>query len=223
MVDILTELTLELMIAPIENTLYHNQKLIDFLNMSTGDQKNIDEYIKNDGTFGDPSYYYEDNSIARSTMRFFKGSVKSKSKYYYNGFMTQIITNYTKYKTGDDYNKLLKEIFVDKVKIKYSIFPTYSYSDAPKENGISQSNLRVSRYDWLRIAKAMMDDYQNDTCVGKYLKEVYKRRVPKNTTKHMLEPHYNRTKSYGGQFYGLSRIKKQSYFWNGRLWRTSNF
>ena len=161
---------------PIENTLYHNQKLIDFLNMSTGDQKYIDEYIKNDGTFlGDPSYYYEDNSIARSTMRFFKGSVKSKSKYYYNGFMTQIITNYTKYKTGDDYNKLLKEIFVDKVKIKYSIFPTYSYSDAPKENGILHPNLRVSRYDWLRIAKAMMDDYQNDTCVGKYLKEVYKR------------------------------------------------
>ena len=35
----------------IENTLYHNQKLIDFLNMSTGDQKYIDEYIKNDGTF----------------------------------------------------------------------------------------------------------------------------------------------------------------------------
>ena len=51
---------------------------------------------------------------------------KSKSKYYYNGFMTQIITNYTKYKTGDDYKKLLNEIFVDKVKIKYSIFPTFS-------------------------------------------------------------------------------------------------
>ena len=187
---------------PIENTLYHNQKLIDFLNMSTGDQKYIDEYIKNDGTFlGDPSYYYEDNSIARSTMRFFKGSVKSKSKYYYNGFMTQIITNYTKYKTGDDYNKLLNEIFVDKVKIKYSIYPTYSYSAAPKKNGILHPNLRVSRYDWLRIAKAMMDDYQNDTCVGKYLKEVHKRRIPKNYTKHKNEPPFNRTESYGGQFH----------------------
>ena len=187
---------------PIENTLYHNQKLIDFLNMSTGDQKYIDEYKKNDGTFlGDPYYYYEDNSINTTTRRFLKGSVKSKSKYYYNGFMTQIITNYTKYKTGDDYKKLLNEIFVDKVKIKYSIFPTFSNSDEPEENGTLHPNLRVSRYDWLRIAKAMMDDYQNDTCVGKYLKEVHKRRVPKNYTKHTNEPHYNRTKSYGGQFH----------------------
>jgi len=187
---------------PIENTLYHNQKLIDFLNMSTGDQKYIDEYLNNDGTFlGDPYYYYEDNSINTTTRRFLKGSVKSKSKYYYNGFMTQIITNYTKYKTGDDYKKLLNEIFVDKVKIKYSIFPNFSNSDEPEENGILHPNLRVSRYDWLRIAKAMMDDYQNDTCVGKYLKEIHKRRVPKKSTKHMDEPHFNRTKSYGGQFH----------------------
>ena len=187
---------------PIENTLYHNQKLIDFLNMSTGDQKYIDEYLKNDGTFlGDPYFYYEDNSINTTTRRFLKGSVKSKSKYYYNGFMTQIITNYTKYKTGDDYKKLLNEIFVDKVKIKYSIFPTFSNSDAPEESGNLHPNLRVSRYDWLRIAKAMMDDYQNDTCVGKYLKEIHKRRVPKKSTKHMDEPHFNRTKSYGGQFH----------------------
>ena len=187
---------------PIENTLYHNQKLIDFLNMSTGDQKYIDEYIKNDGTFlGDPHFNYEDNSINISTKHLLKGSVKSKSKYYYNGFMTQIITNYTKYKTGDDYKKLLNEIFVDKVKIKYSIFPTFSNSDEPEENGNLHPNLRISRYDWLRIAKAMMDDYQNDTCVGKYLKEIHKRRVPKKSTKHMDEPHFNRTKSYGGQFH----------------------
>ena len=187
---------------PIENTLYHNQKLIDFLNMSTGDQKYIDEYIKNDGTFlGDPYHNYENNSINSTTKHLLKGSVKSKSKYYYNGFMTQIITNYTKYKTGDDYKKLLNEIFVDKVKIKYSIFPTFSNSDEPEENGNLHPNLRISRYDWLRIAKAMMDDYQNDTCVGKYLKEIHKRRVPKKSTKHMDEPHFNRTKSYGGQFH----------------------
>ena len=68
---------------PIENTLYHNQKLIDFLNMSTGDQKYIDEYIKNDGTFlGDPHFNYEDNSINISTKHLLKGSVKSKSTYY---------------------------------------------------------------------------------------------------------------------------------------------
>ena len=47
----------------------------------------------------------------------------------------------------------------------------------------------------------MMDDYQNDTCVGKYLKEIHKKELKKNYTKHTNEPHYNRTKSYGGQFH----------------------
>ena len=45
-----------------------------------------------------------------------------------------------------------------------------------------------------------MDDYQNDTCVGKYLKEIYKRRIPKGS-KEKEEPLFNRTKSYGGQFH----------------------
>ena len=38
-----------------------------------------------------------------------------------------------------------------------------------------------------------MDDYQNDTCVGKYLKEIHKRRIPKNYNKEKNEPHFNRT------------------------------
>ena len=56
-----------------------------------------------------------------------------------------------------------------------------------------------------------MDDYQNDTCVGKYLKEIHKRRIPKNYGGHKKEPEFNRTKSYGGQFHmdypGLSKIE----------------
>ena len=60
----------------------------------------------------------------------------------------------------------------------------------------------ASRYDWLRIGKAVMDDYQNKTCVGKYLKEIYDRRIPKGKlVGHKGEPTYNRTKSYGGQFH----------------------
>ena len=58
----------------------------------------------------------------------------------------------------------------------------------------------ATRFDYLRIAKAIMDDYQNDTCVGKYLKEIYKRRIPKGS-KSQEEPYFNRTKSYGGQFH----------------------
>ena len=177
----------------IKDSLYHDQKLIDFLNMSTGDQKYIDEF--KDGT---NAFEYEGHGISMTMSLFFKGSVKSKSSYNYNGFVTQLIINYIKHKTGDDYEKLLNKIFADKVKIKYSILPTFSGGSG---QGKLHPNLSASRYDWLRIAKAIMDDYQNDTCVGKYLKEIHKRRIPKNYGGHKTEPEFNRTKSYGGQFH----------------------
>ena len=176
----------------IKDSLYHDQKLIDFLNMSTGDQKYIDEFKG-----GTNAFAYEGSSISMTMSLFFKGSVKSKSSYNYNGFVTQLIINYIKHKTGDDYEKLLNKIFADKVKIKYSILPTFSGGSG---QGKLHPNLSASRYDWLRIAKAIMDDYQNDTCVGKYLKEIHKRRIPKGS-KEKKEPEFNRTKSYGGQFH----------------------
>ena len=178
----------------IKDSLYHDQKLIDFLNMSTGDQKYIDEFEDGTSAIGP----YENSGISMTTSLFFKGSVKSKSVYNYNGFVTQLIINYIKHKTGDDYEKLLNKIFADKVKIKYSILPTFSGGSG---QGNLHPNLSVSRYDWLRIAKAVMDDYQNDTCVGKYLKEIHKRRIPKNYNEKKNEPHFNRTSSYGGQFH----------------------
>ena len=177
----------------IKDSLYHDQKLIDFLNMSTGDQKYIDEFKDSPNAFE-----YEGSSISMPMSLFFKGSVKSKSSYNYNGFVTQLIINYIKHKTGDDYEKLLNKIFADKVKIKYSILPTFSGGSG---QGKLHPNLSASRYDWLRIAKAIMDDYQNDTCVGNYLKEIHKRRIPKNYGGHKNEPEFNRTKSYGGQFH----------------------
>ena len=41
----------------------------------------------------------------------------------------------------------------------------------------------ATRYDYLRIAKAMLDDWQNDTCVGKYLKTIFENRISKDNDK----------------------------------------
>ena len=38
-----------------------------------------------------------------------------------------------------------------------------------------------------RIAKAMLDDWQNDTCVGKYLKTIWENRVDKENEKRDKE------------------------------------
>ena len=181
----------------IKDSLYHDQKLINFLNMNTGDQKYIDEF--EDGTSKLDAY--EDRDI-ETTMRLHfrnKNTKKSKDIYNYNGFVTQLILNYMKFKIGEDYDKFYSKVFNGKVKIKNSI--RYGYTSLQEKNGNGHPNIMATRFDYLRIAKAIMDDYQNDTCVGKYLKELHKRRIPKNLTEERNEPAFNRSKSYGGQFH----------------------
>ena len=110
--------------------------------------------------------------------------------------------NYIKFKTGENYDKLYSKIFNDKVKIKHSIL--YGFTSLQEKNGNGHPNISATRYDYLRFAKAIMDDYQNDTCVGKYLKEIYDRRIPKSINPNddfKVEPRFNRTSSYGGQFH----------------------
>jgi len=59
----------------------------------------------------------------------------------------------------------------------------------------------ATRYDYLRIAKAMLDDWQNDTCEGKYLKTLYERKVKKNRDYRDKQEAFSITKSYGGFFH----------------------
>jgi len=186
----------------LSNSLYDNQKIIDFLNMSVGDQKYINEF--KDGTTGHPladlTYEYETKDIFSTIGLFFKNSEKSKSYYNYNGFITQLLFNYIKHKTGEDFQKLLNKVFQDKVKVKYSVH--FGKMRNTSDNlGNMHPMVRMTRFDYLRLAKAIMDDYQNDTCVGKYLKEIHKRRIPKKYNENKNEPEFNRTKSYGGQFH----------------------
>ena len=180
--------------------------------MNTGDQKYIDEFENGTSKLG----AYEDRDI-ETTMRMHfrnKNTKKSKDRYNYNGFVTQLILNYIKFKTGEDYEKLYSRIFNDKVKIKHSIL--YGKTGFQEEYGNGHPNISATRFDYLRIAKAIMDDYQNNTCVGKYLKEIHKKRIPKKYNEKVNEPKFNRTKSYGGQFHmDFPGLKNKSIFGMG--------
>ena len=184
----------------IKDTLFENQKLINLLNMAAGDQKYVNEFKFNPNSIlADNSYEYETNSIYNTIGLFFKNTKKAKSVYNYNGFITQLLLNYTKYKTGKNYKDLLDKVFQENVKNKYSV--NFNELNSFEEYGNGHPMVRMTRFDYLRLAKAIMDDYQNDTCVGKYLKEIHKRRIPKQYNKNKNEPEFNRTKSYGGQFH----------------------
>ena len=57
-----------------------------------------------------------------------------------------------------------------------------------------------NRYDYLRVARAMLNDWEQDTCVGKYLKSVYDTAIPKNK-RYSSGFRLGYTKKYAGQFH----------------------
>ena len=120
----------------------------------------------------------------------------------------------------------MNKVFKEDAKIKNSVFFSKTirkYSETKqKVNG--RYSFYADRYDYLRIAKSIMDHWNNDTCVGKYLKTIYEQRINKNKKSYDGDRSGQfdvamYTKKYGGQFHfdiiGLSKRKKfrNEWFW----------
>ena len=192
----------------LKGSLYENHKLIDLLNMASGDQKYVNDsfLLKGGKRTRDPGYNV-DNWTAKIMGEFFKDKKVSKRRIYnYNNVNTNLILNYALFKSNGQFDKLLNKIFQEKARIEHPAIyfkkasdPGSTASDEVKAN--ADPMFFATRYDWLRIAKTVMDDYQNNTCVGKYLKEIYDRRISKGAKEFENEPGFNKTHSYGGQFH----------------------
>ena len=93
-----------------------------------------------------------------------KNSKKTGNKWAYNNLLPHLIMNYIIFKAGnDEFLKLLEDVFTNKAKIEYDT----SFAEpqtSTSEDKATTSTLLLTRYDYLRIAKAMLDDWQNDTC-----------------------------------------------------------
>ena len=194
----------------IKNTLYEDAKLIDLLNMAAGDQK----YSKNDLVNTNPKNPNV-NSLKYHMEGHFKGSKPSKKKYNYGNIVTNIIINYVWFKSNGDFQKITDKVFKEKARIEDSIYflkisdrMTRGMKDGIKykyevndEDGPLRYSMELNRYDFLRIAKSMLTEWKNDTCVGKYFKEIYERRIPKKRKEYPKTVAYTFGKSYGGQFH----------------------
>ena len=202
----------------IENTLYDNQVLIDLLNMQAGDQRYIGERIKprRDDILKNKKDKYGKkinvNTVPLKTLMkdYFQNTKKSRRVYNYSALTTNVIMNYVIFKTGDDWEKLLHKVFNEHVKVKDNVYfhqtVTYPYK------GSGRYSFYATRYDYLRIAKTIMDDWNNNTCAGKYLKTIYERRINKNITGYeQAAAVAGYTRKYGGQFHfdfvGLKKRK----------------
>ena len=202
----------------IKNTLYENVKLIDLLNMAAGDQKySNDESDLVNTRPRNPNV----NSLKYHMAGHFKGSKPSKNKYNYSNIVANILINYVWFKSNGDFQKITDKVFKEKARIEDSIYflkisdrMTRGMKDGIKykykvndEDGPLRYSMELNRYDFLRVAKAMLDDWKNNTCVGKYLKTINERKISKNHKER--KP----TKSYGGQFhFDYSGFKNRNIF-----------
>ncbi len=199
----------------IKNTLYEDSILLDLLNMKAGDQKWIGERRKNgsDNRIKGPK---NENVNVIGLMKvmsvYLRGSEKSKLIYNYSALTTNVIMNYVKYKTNGDWEKLLHKVFNEHVGVKNSVYFSKSKKYLKTDFVSARYSFYANRYDYLRIAKAIMDDWHNDTCAGKYLKTIYKNRVEKKDNTKEADDVGLYTKSYGGQFhfdvFGLKKTRK---------------
>ena len=200
----------------IKSTLYDNSVLLDLLNMKGGDQKWVGERMKNgsDNKIKGPK---KENVNVIGLMKvmnvYLRGSEKSKLIYNYSALTTNVIMNYVKHKAGDNWDKLLHKVFNEHVGVKNSVYFSKSRKYLKYDDFISaRYSFYANRYDYLRIAKTMMEDWHNDTCPGKYLKTIYENRVKKKDNTKEADDVGLYTKSYGGQFhfdiFGIDKTRK---------------
>ncbi|MDA7443076.1 hypothetical protein N8775_02040 [Candidatus Pelagibacter ubique] len=198
----------------VENTLYENQKLLNLLNMTAGDQLYLGEmWGGQDSKMNSNGKSINTIPIKNAMKRYFKDSKPARDfdgdlQYNYSAMTTNVIVNYVIYKTGDDWNKLLNKIFVEDAKVKNKVYFGKALIRTGKNKVGNRKSGEYGRYsfyaqrdDYLRIGLMVMNHWNNNTCVGKYLKTMYENRVDKNkqTTNTQSASQYSH--GYGGQFH----------------------
>ena len=195
----------------VENTLYENQKLLNLLNMTAGDQLYLGEmWDGQDSKMNSNGKSINTITIKNAMKRYFKNKpgLEPGVNYNYSAMTTNVIVNYVIYKTGDDWNKLLNKIFVEDAKVKNKVYFGKALVRTGKNKVGNRKSGEYGRYsfyaqrdDYLRIGLMVMNHWNNNTCVGKYLKTMYENRVDKNRSSHSIEAASQYSRSYGGQFH----------------------
>ena len=193
----------------VAGTLYENQRLIDLLHMTAGDQDYVGQYnYKKDNRYLGKKFNVSTVPIKSMMKKYFKGKEGQEPGvvYNYSALTTNVIMNYVIYKTGDDWEKLLHKIFVEDAKVAKRVYfgkslEKHKYGNR-KSGEYGRYSFYADRYDYLRIANLMMNHWNNDTCVGKYLKTMYETKVDKNKKEYSNKRgNHVSAQSYGGQFH----------------------
>ena len=202
----------------VKNTLYENQKLLNLLNMAAGDEFYIGQrYYQKDSKMKGNGQSVNTIPLKQVMNSYFQGTQRhnpglntltgeNKSLVYnYSAMTTNVIMNYVIYKTGDDWEKLLHKVFTEDAKVKNEVYfgktLSKSKSGNMKKGEYGRYTFYAQRDDYLRIGLMVMKHWNNDTCVGKYLKTMYENRISKDRKSYNTNVIFGYSKSYGGQFH----------------------
>ena len=200
----------------LENTLFYDQPIINLLNMASGSQNYVNSKY---GLLGSDRWV---NSVSVQSImkKELKNSEVARLRYNYNNLDTNIIASYVLYKMGHkEFKNLLNEILVDKAGIENDVW-LFKQVLSSKQPTLTYSYY-ASRYDYLRIAVAMLEDWNRNTCEGQYLKSLFENRIkkidPSDPTAWSFESNsddgYGSTSTYGGQFHmGISGKREVPIF-----------
>jgi len=176
----------------MSDTIYADQKLIDLLNMAGRDSHVVDDTKGMKAT----GRWYNTTPLKDLAANELKGTQpKGPKVWHYNGLLTNVAMNYAIYKSGGEFENLLYRIFNQKVGVANEVY----FNKLSYDEGWYQ--FHATPEDYLRIAIAIMEDWQNNTCVGKYLKELDARRIQVDQRRRPNLPEFKIPRSYGGQFY----------------------
>ena len=190
----------------VADTLYENQKFINLLNMTAGDQLYLGEMWGGwDSGMNSDGKNPNTIPLKKVMKKYFKDKPGEEPgvNYNYSAVVTNLIMNYLIYKTGDDWEKLLHKIFTEDAKVKNKVYfhKTLRIKDGNRKGEYGRYSFYAQRDDYLRIGLMVMNHWNNDTCVGKYLKTIYENRVDKNKQSTNTESASQYSHSYGGQFH----------------------
>jgi hypothetical protein len=179
----------------IEGTLYEGQRLIDLINMRAGDQFVVTEA---DGLI-ETGRWFNVHPLYSFAQRELAGTSSASREYNYNGLVTNVVLNYILFKVEDE-ETFLNEVFTKKAGIENPLF-FMTQRGLPLEFGPVRYSARASRYDFLRVGIAMLDDWNNNGCMNDYFRTLLDESKRKGFTNRQ-HPHKNESAlRYGGFFH----------------------
>ena len=190
----------------MSKTLYNKQPLINLLNMNAGDRHTVNK--RSNRVMGSKTHHRDMDHITIAKLH--QGTERKGNNIFYNNVLTDIVASYVAFRADSDYDKLLKIVFQDKIKIENEVhFELHRNTSSRSEKLYGKPQIRASysfmitRGDLLRVAISMMKDYQQQTCVGKYLKAIQEQAKswPKYRPKKKDCYLKNYSRKYGGYFY----------------------